>query len=519
MLDGGQFELFFEYLDAKRYPHASHLELMGNVIRSKYQNQSLDLIISVDNIAYDFFIQLRDEVFSSVPALAVGLNASVQNRVPNTGYIIENNDYRRNLDLATSMHPDARNIHIILDQTVTGRIIRGQLEEIFSSGEYPPPVWIDSGGNDEILPRIAEIPAGDILMYILYFSDRGLPIDNAALLSAVCRQAQVPTYAFWSFAVPDGAMGGYVYDGFTLGRISAEQILEHFQAGDVSGLYIEEPLTRGVIDYPTARRFGLDIPDFPSDLEFLRRPESFLRRNALVLSISAGVIASLVVIIVLIQLNLRRQQAINRFNQNLLDTQREIMFNLGNVIERRSRETSDHLKRISFMSRFLAKKIGISKQDLQILSFGAALHDVGKVGIPDEILKKSGKLSAKELAVIRRHPEIGWEILGSSNNELIRKAAIVVHQHHESWDGSGYPRGLSGRDISILARLVTISDVIDALLSERNYKRAWEPDEVKAYILKHSGTIFDPDLVNIAIQSWDELYKIWRRSGQVLSHE
>jgi HD-GYP domain-containing protein (c-di-GMP phosphodiesterase class II) len=373
--------------------------------------------------------------------------------------------------------------------------------------------WIDSGGPAEVIAAVREIDPGDILVYILYFSDRGTPVDNSAILQRVSEVSPVPVYSFWSFTLADGAMGGSVYDGYSLGLESAQMIRDYLEDGGSWNWYIDEPITRLIIDYPTASRYGLEPRDFPPETQFLRRPVGFFTQHATVILISLSIIAVLMTIIVLIQINLRRQQAINRFNQSLLSTQREIMLNLGNVIERRSRETSDHLKRITALATYLASAFHMSKEDSEVLNFGAALHDVGKVGIPDEILKKRGVLNEEEMAVIRTHPEMGYEILSGSPNEYIRRAAVIAREHHERWDGEGYPRGIRGEEIDILARIVTLADNIDALLTERSYKPAWTAEEVRHYLAEQRGRLFDPRLADLALSNWEEIHRLWKAGG------
>jgi HD-GYP domain-containing protein (c-di-GMP phosphodiesterase class II) len=512
-LNHARYELSFEYLDAKRYTRDEHLQLMAELIQSKYRRVQFDLVLVSDNIAYELYRELRDDLFPDTPLLAIGLNSAVRERLENSAYIIENNDYQRTLELAMSQYPLARRLYIVLDQTPTGMLIRDEIGQFARTADLPPIEWIDSGPADEILRRIEAIPPDDILVYILYFSNAGSPVDNSALLQAVSARSPVPVYGFWSFALSDGAMGGSVYDGRSLGQRAGNLITEYLERGGRWDFYIDESITRYIIDYPTALRYGLTAGDFPRDTLFLRRPESFFSRHASVLLSSLGIILVLVAIIVLVQLNLRRQRAINRFNRTLMETQREILFNLGTVIERRSRETADHLKRITGISESIARKLRIKPQDMRALSFGAALHDVGKVGISDEILKKRESLDEAEMDIIRTHPEVGWEILSTSNNEIIRRAARIAREHHERWDGKGYPRGISGKNIDLLARIVTVADNIDALLTERSYKRAWSAEEVREYVWEQKGLAFDPDLADLALDNWDELYRIWMSGG------
>lgn len=176
-------------------------------------------------------------------------------------------------------------------------------------------------------------------------------------------------------------------------------------------------------------------------------------------------------------------------------TRLAIVQRLGRAAEYKDNETGLHVIRMSHASRILALAAGYSPTWADNLLHAAPMHDVGKIGIPDAILQKPGKLDATEWEVMKRHTIIGAEIIGHDSSELLRMARSIALGHHEKWDGSGYPFGLKGTDISVEARIVAIADVFDALTSERPYKKAWPTEQAVAYICEHSGSHFDPDLV------------------------
>ncbi|MCS7003663.1 MAG: HD domain-containing protein, partial [Dehalococcoidia bacterium] len=139
------------------------------------------------------------------------------------------------------------------------------------------------------------------------------------------------------------------------------------------------------------------------------------------------------------------------------------------------------------------------------------MHDVGKVGIPDAILLKPGRLDTEELAIMRRHAEIGHAILCDSPAPLLQAAAEIAWTHHEKYDGTGYPRGLAGEAIPVYGRIVAVADVFDALTSERPYKRAWPLERARDFLLEQSGRHFDPELVRAFLGAWDEVVDIHKR--------
>ncbi len=198
-------------------------------------------------------------------------------------------------------------------------------------------------------------------------------------------------------------------------------------------------------------------------------------------------------------------------HREIEDTQREVIFKMGAVGESRSKETGDHVRRVADYSQLLARKAGLEEEEAQLLKDASPMHDIGKVGIPDSILLKPGKLTAQEYEQMKTHTEIGYNILKESKRELLQTAAIVAYEHHEKWDGSGYPRGLSGDDIHIYGRITAIADVFDALGHDRVYKKAWELDRILELFKAERGKHFDPVLVDLFFENLEEFLAIKRR--------
>jgi response regulator RpfG family c-di-GMP phosphodiesterase len=195
-------------------------------------------------------------------------------------------------------------------------------------------------------------------------------------------------------------------------------------------------------------------------------------------------------------------------NREILETQREIIWKLGEIVETRSRETGNHVKRVAEYSALLAEAIGLSKDEVAILRFASPMHDVGKMGIPDAILMKPGKLTDEERVQIQMHTQIGHEMLCNSSRELLRAASIVALQHHERYDGNGYPNGLKGEDIHIFGRITAVADVFDALGVKRVYKDAWPMDRILDYFREERGKHFDPVVVDAFFDRLDEFSAI-----------
>lgn len=187
-----------------------------------------------------------------------------------------------------------------------------------------------------------------------------------------------------------------------------------------------------------------------------------------------------------------------RLLTELEDSQKEVIFILTELMEATSDETGKHIKRVAESSALLAKYHAcLNDDDMEILYHASPMHDIGKMTVPLEILHKEGRYTEAEFAIMKKHAANAYELLSCSDRRLIKAAAIIAHEHHEKWDGSGYPRGLKGAEIHIYGRIVALTDVFDALTHKRHYKDEWPIDEAVNYINAQRGKHFDPELVDI----------------------
>ncbi len=198
-------------------------------------------------------------------------------------------------------------------------------------------------------------------------------------------------------------------------------------------------------------------------------------------------------------------------NKEIYYTQTELLFTLGEVVENRSKETSKHIKRVAEYTKLLAKYAGLSEREAEILRIASPMHDIGKVAIPDEILNKPGELTQEEFEIVKKHPLIGYNIFKNSKREIMKAAAVIAKDHHEKFDGTGYPYGKKGEEIHIYGRIVALADVFDALTHDRVYKKAWSTEKVISFIKEQRGKHFDPKLVDIFLEHIDEFIKIKER--------
>ena len=210
------------------------------------------------------------------------------------------------------------------------------------------------------------------------------------------------------------------------------------------------------------------------------------------------------------QLESKVRQRTSELNESRL----EIIRVLGRAAEFKDNETGMHVMRMSHYSRLIAEAIGMDDDEVELVLHAAPMHDIGKIGIPDHVLLKPGKLDDTEWVMMRQHPEFGADILGEHDSELLQMARVVALNHHEKWDGSGYPQGLAGEDIPLVGRIVAVADVFDALTSERPYKKAWDVEKAVGLLKEEAGRHFDPALVPVFLERMDEVREIMARYAE-----
>ena len=195
--------------------------------------------------------------------------------------------------------------------------------------------------------------------------------------------------------------------------------------------------------------------------------------------------------------NMILERTVQQRTASIYDTQLQIVQRLGRAAEFKDNETGLHVIRMSHYSRIMAEKISSDKTWSDLLFITSPMHDIGKIGIPDKIILKPGKLNKQEWVIMKKHCEYGAEIIGEHHSQLLQIAKEITLTHHEKWDGSGYPYGLSGNNIPLTGRIIALADVFDALTSERPYKSAWPVDKAVKLIEANVGRHFDPDLVTV----------------------
>jgi len=205
-----------------------------------------------------------------------------------------------------------------------------------------------------------------------------------------------------------------------------------------------------------------------------------------------------------------------RLQESLMKAYLETLIRLGHAAEYKDEDTFHHIQRIRHSSKVIARQLGCSEEEQENIFHASAMHDVGKLGIPDAILAKKGKLNADEWAIIQTHPEKGALILGGSDTEILQLSEKIARSHHEKWNGNGYPDGLKEDQIPLPARIVAVADVFDALVQDRPYKKAWPLQDALDLIQNERGSHFDPVVVDAFFACKDEIVNIQRENGTII---
>ncbi|MDX1295990.1 MAG: response regulator [Sulfurimonadaceae bacterium] len=284
-------------------------------------------------------------------------------------------------------------------------------------------------------------------------------------------------------------------DGFEVcRRIKSDQTLKEipiiFLTAKVDADSIAQGFDEGAVDYVTKPFHPTELLARVKNHIELYTAKEILKKHNLALEAKA---------------KLEKKRLLTELEEN----QKEIIYVLTEFMESTSDETGRHIRRVAEMSRLLAHyHPALSEDDEETIFHAAPMHDIGKITIPYEILHKPGRLSEEEFSFMKRHTTNAHEFLKYSKRKIIKAADIIAHEHHEKWNGEGYPRGLKGEDIHLYGRVVALADVFDALTHNRVYKDAWSIEKAVEYIKDHRETQFDPKLVDIFLEHLDEFVLI-----------
>jgi putative two-component system response regulator len=268
--------------------------------------------------------------------------------------------------------------------------------------------------------------------------------------------------------------------------VSGFEVLERLRSSNLGGGYLPILVfTADVTGEARRRALELGATDFltkPGDMsEITLRVRNFLEMRHLYRRLEDQ--------------NLMLEEKVIQRTRKLMEAQLEVVERLALAGDYRDDDTGEHCRRVGDLSYEIALEYGLPYSDAELIRLAAPLHDIGKVGIPDAVLRKPGRLTEEEFSEIKTHTLVGAQILANSRSEILQTAYAIALHHHERWDGKGYPNGTTGEDIPIVGRIVTVADVYDALTTARPYKGAWNSEKAVAEIESLAGTQFDPKVV------------------------
>lgn len=515
-------KLSVEYLDTKRLTSDEYYQDLNRYFRAKYSQYRFDGVLITDDNALRFFNQLDLPNLKQLPTIAGGIGDLTASLFSSTEYgtVLYEEDYiEENLALIRALRPDLEKLYYLADYSYSSILLREWL--LIGLKQYPNIELVELREGtlaqaSHFLSGIAEKEAVLLTHFNTELKDytyHGYSVTAQTLSNA----STAPVFVLWDFYLDGDVLGGYVHRSNDIG-IQMVQLLGSKLNNPVR-INPAQTNVNASFQYHALKKFNISELGLPNGSTVLGKPASFFDkyRNVLILFISVGVFMMLVIIILGYLLKRKRElhkkdKTIVALQKQTLQVQKNLINVLGESIETRSGETGNHVYRVAKLSAHLAKLHGLSTRECEILEIISPMHDVGKIGIPEAILNKPGKLTPQEWVFMQSHVRIGYKLLYNANGgDIMNLAAIVSLQHHERWDGKGYPDGLNGDKIHVFARITTIADVFDALRSKRCYKDSWPIERVIDYFKDNSGKQFDPNLTKLLLDNRDEFIAIRRQ--------
>lgn len=511
----------YEFLDAKNNLDADAFQTLAETMTQKYKNVSLDGLIICDDDALQFYNRFGKAIWpNTVHVVSTGINSlrPYSEGIPGMVIIEERPDVEKNIAVALAQNQtkDIKTLHFIYDETTTSNEMRSDIMTMLADKypKYQSQHYYDKT-PDELKAIIDSSDSSDLFFYVLYSRDKNnITYHYDEVPQYILKNAKNPVYALWDFYLGSGVVGGYVASSYKYGESAANILLDLWAGQSISPLIYENGSHyQYMFDYNVLKAYQLS--NIPEGSIIINEPVTYFEKNKNLIILFSVITGVLVMIIGFLLYAIREKNSLNQktieiadLNQEIVDTQKVLITKLGAVIETRSFETANHVKRVARVSAFLAKEYGLSERDVAILTAVSPMHDVGKIGIGENILHKPGRLSEQEFEIMKYHTSIGYEILKNPEREMLRYASLVALEHHEKWGGGGYPSGKSGEDIHVFARITAIADVYDALRSIRVYKDAWSQEDAVAYLIAEKGNFFEPKLVNIFMANIEQIETI-----------
>ncbi|KGY12949.1 hypothetical protein NM22_07890 [Vibrio tubiashii] len=512
-----EVKLSIEYMDSKRNLSPEYLDSFKRYFANKYKHYQFDGVIVTDDNAANFFLELYPEGMGNTPVVAVGINnaqfkaSSLSDR---SKVFYSKDNINSNLTLIKRIVPDVKQIYLFHDLTTSGKLLSTQIKQEHANSVVSqiPLLEVTDLSLNEAKDFAKTLESNDVIL-LTHFNtqlDENIYYTYNQVSAALGQASNAPIFVLWNFYLRNGVLGGHVNDSKKLGELAVESLSQDLDLGVRSSDKLNTSY-RPLLDYNALVKHNISTKLLPENTLLLNKPVTIWQENRNAIIVIVTIIVVLLLVILLQGAWIRNKQMIAKHTKKILAlrnktlaVQKEMILMLGEAIETRSGETGNHVKRVAKMSALLGKLYGLSHREVEMLEIVSPMHDVGKIGIPETILEKPGKLDSQEWKVMQTHTTIGYKMLSKSEGELFSLASFVAHEHHERWDGNGYPNGLSGENIHVFARLTALVDVFDALLSKRCYKEPWEVVDVIDLIQKEAGKQFDPIMSSLLLDNLDD---------------
>ncbi|QEN06818.1 HD domain-containing protein [Oceanispirochaeta crateris] len=510
-----------EYMDIKTLDITDFDMTFKEYLKRKYGHTNITGIIICDDPGLQSFIKYKDEIFPDIPVVACGINRLTDEYKLSSidSFIFERADIIGSYRGLLQLNPQLNSIHVVYNSlNVTYEIFTSYRDSQTFVGDRLNVNYYDNYFDSDLQLKFSTLGKNEVI-YLIPSSgkDRIDSFHFCYLERELSLNSNVPIIVGWDYQVGNGVLGGSVIDSIQMGRQSMKTLL-HLTRGEKPKrfIYKYDGMYKHLYDYQVMKRFGIEEKQLPEGSQLINRPPSYFESHPMFVSIVSFSFFVLIIVFISYYRQLKKQkiivsqkQKILTLREGYLDSQVEMIETLGELIEKRSHETSSHVKRVAYLAALLAEKSGISEKEAKILELASPMHDIGKIAVPDHILQKKGALTKEEFEIIKNHTVQGFEILNNSNHRLFEVARTIAYSHHENWDGTGYPLGLKGEEIPIEARITRVVDVFDALLSKRPYKKAWHFDDVMVYMKKERGSLFDPTLLDLFVANISEIIETY----------
>ncbi len=524
-INGSPFKFEVIYLDYfKRHDQNYLSHVVKRVFNNTLNNgEKWHAILAQDDLAAKVIIENQELVRdNNINVFLLGVTEGIydghQVRFPHE-VSIDSYDASKVIKVLSHTQHDIESIHLVVDDTKFGEhIYTSVYPKLISYFDVPVYVTRDTP-LEELKKSIASKSKNDIVLLgsyrlrnvsetVQHYGDEVIDVLNPTQLVA-------PVYVLIDSHIRNGVIGGAVRTSALQAEHSFNLLAQTILAGEpASNQWKKATYAQYKFDYEALKQKNIPLNVLPLNYKLINEP-TFHGVDKRSLYFLVAIIVFLIIFIIIVGMHSHHknlvQNELGRKNEEILKSQEDIISMLGEVIESRSGETGNHVKRVSLISEQLAELYGLSAHEVTKIKIVSPLHDVGKVNIPDSILNKPGKLTDEEFEVIKSHTTTGYKVLEGSDSELIRLAATVAHEHHEKWNGKGYPLGKKRQEIHIFSRIVAIADVLDALLSERPYKKPWPADKVYALFKEERGHHFDPELTDLLLDNYDSFIKIYAK--------